>query len=66
MIYFHGNGEDLGNLYDLAENIHRNCSISVLAVEYPKYGMYKSDIISEDRICQDASTVFEYVKNTLK
>ena len=40
--------------------------MSVMAVEYPGYGIYKDKDCSADKIKQDAITVFKYIMNTLK
>jgi hypothetical protein len=66
LLYFHGNGEDLGLLFELVEFISRSCRINVIAVEYPTYGIYKHSNISEERILEDASTVYKYVRDQRK
>ena len=40
--------------------------MSVMAVEYPGYGIYQDKDCSADKIKQDAITVFKYIMNTLK
>ncbi|CAD7943887.1 unnamed protein product, partial [Amoebophrya sp. A25] len=41
MLYFHGNGEDLGQLEPVAHRIAHRLGMSVLMVEYPAYGVFQ-------------------------
>lgn len=41
LIYFHANAEDIGLAYDsLLFDLRTNLQISILAPEYPGYGLY--------------------------
>ena len=40
--------------------------MSIMAVEYPSYGIYQDKECSADKIKQDAITVFKYILNSLK
>mgnify|MGYP001068247989 FL=1 len=40
LIYFHGNSEDLGAKISEFQIIKKQLNISVLAVEYPGFGIY--------------------------
>ena len=40
MLYFHANGEDISLSRDLLTKIRKDLNINILAVEYPKYGLY--------------------------
>ncbi len=63
LIYFHGNGEDLGLLYDLVKFVSQNCKVNIIAVEYPSYGLYKDKEVSEERIISDAEVIYDYILN---
>ena len=40
IVYFHGNAEDVGFSYELLVKMSITFQCSVLAVEYPGYGVY--------------------------
>ena len=40
IVYFHGNAEDVGVSYELLVKMSITYQCSVLAVEYPGYGVY--------------------------
>ncbi len=40
MLYFHGIGEDIGELQAEITYIMVNCEVNVIAVEYPGYGVH--------------------------
>lgn len=41
VLFFHGNGEDLGVIYALLDRLRTELSLNFLAVEYPAYGVYE-------------------------
>ena len=41
IIFFHGNGEDLGLIYATCDRLRTELSLNILAVEYPSYGVYE-------------------------
>jgi pimeloyl-ACP methyl ester carboxylesterase len=64
LLFFHGNAEDLGIAYDILNEM-RNClKVSIFAMEYPGYGLYKSQI-DADRLLTDAMYVYDYIVQTL-
>ena len=60
-IYFHGNAEDIGLSYDLLYLFGSELKMHVMAVEYPGYGLYKTSKPDEERIKEDADTVYNYL-----
>ena len=66
MVYFHGIHEDLGEIFHEIECIPSNSDISVLAVEYPGYGVHwDHGICSEKRMLSDAKHVITYLMKEL-
>ena len=64
ILYFHGNGEDIGTSYALCDKIRTTLGIGVLAVEYPSYGVYEDrEGPSEKKILNDAELVFKFVRD---
>jgi abhydrolase domain-containing protein 17 len=62
MIYFHGIGEDLGNLNVEISTLGEMLEVDVLAVEYPGFGLnFHSGVSTEDQINKDAATVLDYL-----
>ena len=43
IVYFHGNAEDVGVSYELLVKMSVTYKCSVLAVEYPGYGIYRTE-----------------------
>ena len=41
LMFFHGNGEDLGMIYSTCDRLRTELSLNILAVEYPNYGVYE-------------------------
>lgn len=60
-IYFHGNAEDIGLAFDLLYMFGAEMGMHVLAVEYPGYGLYKTSKPDEEKIKEDADTVYDYL-----
>jgi len=50
IIYFHGNAEDIGLAFDLLYLFGQRMEMHVLAVEYPGYGLYKTQKPNEEYI----------------
>ena len=62
LIYFHANYEDLGYTYNICSSISRHLKINVLSVEYPNYGIYKSNIeCSSEAILEDAEDIYKFL-----
>lgn len=68
LLYFHGNSEDLGDDVPLFQLLKIQLKMSVLAVEYPGYGIYKEqdNDCSPEKIKQDANLVIQYAINRLR
>lgn len=67
IIFFHGNGEDLGTTYQLCDIIRTELQINLLAVEYPAYGVYEDlEGASEEKILRDAELVYNFVQDAAK
>jgi len=60
-MYFHGNAEDIGLAYDLLFMFGSEMKMHVMAVEYPGYGLYKTSKPDEEKIKNDADTVYDYL-----
>ena len=66
VIFFHGNGEDLGTSYSLCDHLRTALEINLLAVEYPAYGVYNDpDGASEEKILKDAELVYNFVQDAV-
>ena len=62
LIYFHSNYKDLGNTFPLCSTISKNLNINVLSVEYPGYGVYKTQTLSTaDEITNDSEIIFKFI-----
>ena len=66
IIFFHGNGEDTGETEYLMETTMNRLKAHLVAVEYPQYGPYSWADISEQRICQDADRVYDFIRHIVK
>ena len=70
-IHFHANGEDMNQTLHLIKRINIEFKISVMAVEYPGYGIYKENKASQharksEQILKDAETVIEFATTHMK
>jgi hypothetical protein len=50
LLYFHGNQEDLGDHVAFFQMIKQCLKMSIMAVEYPGFGIYKDKDCSADKI----------------
>ena len=68
VIFFHGNGEDIGTSMYFMEPIIEQWNAHAVAVEYPGYGVYKTayNVQTEERFRQDCTTVYDYFAKTLR
>lgn len=66
MIFFHGNAEDAGISYGFVEALCTQIDAHGLIVEYPSYGVYQNEKISESRILKDTEDVFNFAVKVLK
>ena len=68
LIVFHGNAEDLGISYEMMDHLRHQLHINVLAMEYPRYGIYTESVLghsvpepNERKIFEDVSSVIQFV-----
>ena len=69
LIYFHGNGADVGDVHDLLIDLASRLRVHVLAVEYPGYGIcpnYGHSSPSEDAIDSFAFAAWRFVTDHLR
>lgn len=64
IVYFHGNGEDLGSCYTFCNILRDLFQVHMLAVEYPGYGLCEGTT-TEAGIMANASAVMRFVTSTL-
>jgi pimeloyl-ACP methyl ester carboxylesterase len=64
LLFFHGNAEDIGIAYEILNEVRSALKIAVLAVEYPGYGLYNSNI-NADIILDDALHVYDHITKHL-
>ena len=50
LLYFHGNAEDIGHSYEFLKDLSSSFRVTVLAMEYPGYGIYRQEQASADLI----------------
>ena len=60
MLYFHGNSEDLGQVFDFLLYIRSSLCINIAAMEYPGYGIYQGKACTASQILEDARIMFDY------
>jgi hypothetical protein len=56
-VYFHGNAEDVGHSYEFFVKLSVTFKCSVLAVEYPGYGIYSTESADAETISLNAELV---------
>lgn len=64
ILYFHANGEDLSQLSEFLGTMRDALNVSILAVEYPGYGLYHGEP-TEEQIFEDAEGVIIFVGKEL-
>ena len=64
LLYFHSNAEDVTQLADLCQFLAQELHINVLAMEYAGYSVYKHSSPSADRICNDAESLVNFLRET--
>ena len=57
IVYFHGNAEDVSHSYEFYVKLSITFKCSVIAVEYPGYGVYKSESPDAEAIKLDSELV---------
>lgn len=65
ILYLHSNAEDLGLLYSTLRLVHTVFQVSVLAAEYPGYGLLKGTQPSEEGCYRAAFLALQYLVRKL-
>lgn len=65
VLYFHGNGEDLGTCHKFCTVVRDLFQVHVLAIEYPGYGVCPGET-DEAGVLANAEAVICFVRSTLK
>lgn len=65
LLYFHGNAEDISLAYNLLVQIRNNLEISILAMEYSGYGLYKDSEPTAEAILDDSEYIYNYLVKKL-
>ena len=60
VLFFHGNAEDIGIAYEILCEIRACMKLSILAMEYPGYGLYHAEPDSET-LLHDALFVYDHL-----
>jgi len=66
ILYFHGNGCDLGGIGRLLWSIMRKLQVGIIAPEYPGYGLSEGATPCESSVKHCARLTLEFVVNKLK
>lgn len=61
IVFFHGNGEVMGSMQDLAANLQRE-GFSVLMAEYPGYGYAAAYKATEENLYDDAAALLKNMR----
>ena len=64
-LYCHGNGEDLGMIHDHLQTLSKNIEMSIIACEYPGYGLYEDKFPSEKAINDTVESIYKYMVNSM-
>eukprot|EP00347_Sterkiella_histriomuscorum_P003243 403365040 len=60
LLFFHGNAEDVGIAFDVLQELKNCLKLSVLAMEYPGYGLYHGSPDS-DQMLEDALYLYDHL-----
>ena len=63
LLYFHGNGSNLGDLTEIATIFHQ-LEVSVFLIDYRGYGKSSPTFPSETRVYEDAEAAWQYLIQT--
>mmetsp|Transcript_4645 Transcript_4645/g.10014 ORF Transcript_4645/g.10014 Transcript_4645/m.10014 type:complete len:597 (+) Transcript_4645:244-2034(+) len=66
VLCFHSNGDDLGRFYSFCHRLRVCCSVHVLAIEYPGYGICPGTQATEQTVNRHAHVAFRFLTETLK
>mmetsp|Transcript_69718 Transcript_69718/g.167366 ORF Transcript_69718/g.167366 Transcript_69718/m.167366 type:complete len:404 (+) Transcript_69718:91-1302(+) len=61
LIYFHANAEDLGHLHTLVFRLRNQLQVSILAIEYPGYGLLSDLAASEESLRSAAMAAMHFL-----
>ncbi|KAL7717156.1 SAM domain-containing protein [Entamoeba marina] len=61
ILYFHDGGEDLGNIRESIHLLSETYFANVLAIEYPSYGIYSNQSISDEKLAKEIEFVYLYL-----
>lgn len=61
IIYFHANAEDLGVVFPSLQHLHEQLQVSVLAIEYPGYGLLRKARASEENAVAASMVALRYL-----
>jgi hypothetical protein len=66
IIYFHANYEDLGLSYNVSSKLCKYMKYDIICVEYPGYGVYKSNIpCTCEEIIKDSGIVYKFLTTVM-
>ena len=65
-MYFHGNAEDVGISYEFLVRLSVTFKCSVLAVEYPGYGIYRTENADAETILTNSHLVLQFLTKRLR
>jgi uncharacterized protein len=63
LLYFHGNGSNIGDLINRASRFHQ-LGLSVLLIDYRGYGKSSGPFPNESLVCEDAQAALTYLTQT--
>ena len=66
IVYFHGNAEDVGISYELMVKMSVTYKCSVIAMEYPGYGIYRTEQADADTLMTNAHILMQYLIHVQK
>ena len=61
IVYFHGNAEDVGISYEFLVKLSVTFKCSILAVEYPGYGVYRTESANAETILTNSHLIMQFL-----
>ena len=61
IVYFHGNAEDVGISYEFLVRLSVTFKCSILAVEYPGYGVYRTESANAETILTNSLLIMQFL-----
>lgn len=65
IFYFHANSTDIGQCVQIAESFSHFFKAHVILIEYPGYGTYKKQKISQKQLFKDSEVIYRFVLREL-